>query len=59
MKKYFMLVDFMILWQMNWNINALDFFLPKNKIYSHANNKNSTSGDFDDGGSYGGKLCCK
>jgi hypothetical protein len=34
MRKYFMLIDFKILWQMNWLINALVFYYFNTKIKS-------------------------
>jgi hypothetical protein len=34
MRKYFMLIDFKILWQMNWLINALVFYYCNTKIKS-------------------------
>jgi hypothetical protein len=57
MKKYFINIDFKILWQMNWMLIALRFYPFKIKIDTHANSKNITSGRFDDDSGNSRQLC--
>jgi len=48
MRKYFMLIDFKILWQMNWILNALLFMDDKNKLSDYAKIQIVTNGRADD-----------